>query len=45
MVDINELKLINDAFGHESGDELLVSCANILSSCCREENLVVRWWR
>src|SRR3972149_3906952 len=41
--DINGLKLINDAFGHKEGDEILKSCANVLKSCCRAEDMVARW--
>jgi HD-GYP domain-containing protein (c-di-GMP phosphodiesterase class II) len=37
------LKLINDAFGHKEGDEILKSCANVLRSCCRAEDIVARW--
>jgi diguanylate cyclase (GGDEF)-like protein len=28
MGDINCLKLVNDAFGHEKGDELIIKAAN-----------------
>jgi diguanylate cyclase (GGDEF)-like protein/putative nucleotidyltransferase with HDIG domain len=42
MSDINGLKLINDAFGHESGDKLLISAANLISDSCRETDLVSR---
>jgi diguanylate cyclase (GGDEF)-like protein/PAS domain S-box-containing protein len=41
--DINGLKLINDAFGHENGDRILKSCANVLKSSCRAEDIVARW--
>lgn len=41
--DINGLKLINDAFGHGEGDEILKSCASVLRSCCRAEDIVARW--
>jgi len=41
--DINGLKLINDAFGHKEGDEILKSCAYVLRSCCRVEDIVARW--
>jgi diguanylate cyclase (GGDEF)-like protein/PAS domain S-box-containing protein len=41
--DINGLKLINDAFGHKEGDKILKSCANVLRSCCRAEDIVARW--
>jgi len=42
MGDINGLKLINDAFGHAEGDKLLVEIAKILSSCCRDGDIVTR---
>lgn len=41
--DINGLKLINDAFGHKEGDEMLQNCADVLKSCCRSEDIVARW--
>ena len=42
MADINGLKLINDAFGHASGDELLIATANLISEVCREGDLIAR---
>ncbi|MEI7883831.1 MAG: HD domain-containing phosphohydrolase [Clostridia bacterium] len=42
MGDINGLKLINDAFGHTKGDEVLIEIANILRKCCREEDIIAR---
>ncbi|MGM0471708.1 MAG: sensor domain-containing diguanylate cyclase/phosphohydrolase [Bacillota bacterium] len=43
MGDVNGLKLTNDAFGHQMGDELLSEAAEIMESSCREEDLVARW--
>ena len=43
MVDLNGLKLVNDAFGHHQGDELLRSTADILRRCCRREDVISRW--
>lgn len=40
--DINGLKLINDAFGHEEGDKLLAEIAKILKSCCKDEDIICR---
>jgi diguanylate cyclase (GGDEF)-like protein/PAS domain S-box-containing protein len=40
--DINGLKLINDAFGHEAGDKLIKNAASILSKCCRERDILFR---
>ena len=42
MGDINGLKLINDAFGHDSGDELLVAAAKVIKEACRETDLIAR---
>ncbi len=40
--DINGLKLINDAFGHEAGDMLIKTTASILLKCCREGDILSR---
>lgn len=41
--DVNGLKLINDVFGHEYGDELLKKVAQVLTEVCRSTDLVARW--
>ena len=35
FVDVDKFKDYNDAFGHQAGDRLLVSVANIMSNCAR----------
>lgn len=42
MADVNGLKLINDAFGHNHGDDLIVETADILKTICREDDIVSR---
>ncbi len=42
MGDVNGLKLVNDAFGHQEGDKLLIRIAGILKDCCRKEDVVAR---
>ena len=42
MGDINGLKLVNDSFGHETGDELLKKAADAISSACRSDEIVAR---
>jgi len=42
MGDVNGLKLVNDAFGHQEGDKLLIRIAGILKECCRKEDVVAR---
>jgi diguanylate cyclase (GGDEF)-like protein/PAS domain S-box-containing protein len=43
MADVNNLKLVNDAFGHAMGDKLLKKVAAILTRACRKEDIVARW--
>lgn len=42
MGDINSLKLINDAFGHDKGDFLIKKIAEILEKNLREEDILAR---
>lgn len=41
--DVNELKLVNDAFGYQVGDELLKYVATILQVHCGPDDVVGRW--
>ncbi|MDQ2087252.1 PAS domain S-box protein [Herbivorax sp. ANBcel31] len=41
-VDVNGLKLTNDAFGHEMGDRLLKEVANIIRKSCRSTDIICR---
>ncbi|HBZ85982.1 MAG TPA: hypothetical protein DEO67_02435 [Candidatus Edwardsbacteria bacterium] len=41
--DVNGLKLINDAFGHQQGDKFLVRTAEIIKKQCRKSDVVARW--
>jgi len=41
--DLNSLKLINDAFGHNKGDYILKKMSGILRNCCRKEDIISRW--
>ena len=43
MGDVNGLKLINDAYGHDKGDLLLKKVANILKQAFRKEDIISRW--
>ena len=42
MVDVNGLKLTNDAFGHEAGDQLLQKVAQVLKEECRADDIIAR---
>ncbi len=43
MADLNGLKLVNDTYGHQIGDEILQRAAEILKSVCREDDLLARF--
>ncbi len=43
VVDLDYLKPINDQFGHEGGDALLIQFADILRREFRASDLIVRW--
>lgn len=42
MGDINGLKLINDSFGHSTGDELIRKTASIIREGCRADDIIAR---
>lgn len=43
VADVNGLKLINDTFGHEEGDQLLKKISKTIEETCRYEDIVGRW--
>ena len=43
MADIDHFKIINDTYGHDVGDRVLVSVANVLKQMSRQEDIVARY--
>jgi diguanylate cyclase (GGDEF)-like protein len=43
MLDVNGLKMVNDVFGHEAGDDLLKKTAKILKEECRSDDIISRF--
>ncbi|PKM66105.1 MAG: hypothetical protein CVU95_12275 [Firmicutes bacterium HGW-Firmicutes-2] len=42
MLDVNGLKLTNDAFGHLAGDQLLLHVARVIKEHCRLDDIIAR---
>lgn len=42
-LDIDHFKQVNDTFGHDMGDKLLIATARLLKECASGTDVVVRW--
>ena len=42
VIDLDNFKLVNDVFGHEMGDKVLVKFADLVRSCIRDDDFVGR---
>jgi len=43
MADVDGLKHVNDKFGHDKGDRLLIVASKIIKNSCREGDIIARW--
>ena len=43
LIDLDNFKRINDRFGHDGGDRMLIEAARRISSAIRNSDLLVRW--
>ncbi|WP_057829926.1 sensor domain-containing diguanylate cyclase [Colwellia sp. TT2012] len=43
MMDLNDFKPINDIFGHDAGDEVLIHVAGKLMKSLRKDDILSRW--
>lgn len=42
IIDFNGLKIINDAFGHEKGDQVILKTVEIIKKACRADEIICR---
>jgi diguanylate cyclase (GGDEF)-like protein len=43
LIDLDNFKKVNDRFGHDGGDRILIEAARRISSAIRNSDLLVRW--
>jgi polar amino acid transport system substrate-binding protein len=43
VIDLDKFKAVNDNFGHECGDKVIISSANAFAQECREIDHISRW--
>ncbi|MBZ5664497.1 MAG: GGDEF domain-containing protein [Acidobacteriia bacterium] len=43
LIDIDHFKFVNDEYGHDAGDRVLVQIAQRLNSVVRESDFLIRW--
>ena len=43
LIDLDNFKKVNDRYGHDGGDRVLIEAARRISSAIRDSDLLVRW--
>ncbi|WNR46543.1 diguanylate cyclase domain-containing protein [Paenibacillus roseipurpureus] len=43
VVDIDYFKRVNDSYGHQIGDQILIHVSQIIKSCIRDSDIAARW--
>ena len=43
FIDLDGLKKVNDTYGHEAGDNMIISVVASIRSCVRQSDVICRW--
>jgi diguanylate cyclase (GGDEF)-like protein len=43
LIDLDKFKSVNDEFGHQAGDAMLMQVADVLRESCRASDTIARW--